>query len=335
MAENNRYGSSASTVPYQVKQLARMVVHGFYGQEHGVIADILCSLSVVEEDVLCILADLVKLDKKQLRQLLAVLKADQIVKTKMGVETGEDGKSLRCTYYFIDYPSLLNMVKYKLELIRKKVETQERNTANRESFKCKDCEKTFSDLHQVLDPFSMSFKCTFCGGEVDEEMVPAQESRVVMMTHFNESTSALFDLIHEIDSLNLTPAELQADMAQSMVSAAKAAAKPGAAGSWSDDTKSTEYNYVPTQDITVTIGETESKGQKAKERPVWLTESTVFAGEVATSEIDVKDQPEAIMKYDEVMLALMRHESHVYEEDKRPEPASEDELEDVQDIGFK
>ncbi|XP_055334664.1 general transcription factor IIE subunit 1-like [Paramacrobiotus metropolitanus] len=330
MAENNRSAGAASTVPYQVKQLARMVVHGFYGKEHGVIADILCSLSVVKEDVLC---DLVKLDKKQLRQLLAILKADQIVKTKMGVETGEDGQSSRCNYYFIEYPSLLNMVKYKLELVRKKVETQERNTANRASFKCKDCEKTFSDLevNQLLDPFSMSFKCTFCGGEVDEEVVPAQESQVVMMAHFNESTSAFFDLIHEIDSLNLTPAELQADMAESMANAAKAAAKPGAAGSWSDDTKSTVYNYVPTQDITITIGEAESKGQKAKERPVWLTESTVFAEEKAATEIDVKDQPEAIMKDDEVMLTLMRHESRVYEEDKRPEPASEDEFEDVQD----
>lgn len=137
-------------VPYQVKQLARMVVHGFYGKEHGLIADILCQLSIVKEDTLC---DILKLEKKHVRTLLASLKVDQIIKTKMSVETGDDGQSTRCNFYFIEYPSLLNMVKYKLELMRKKVETEERNTANRASFVCKECKKTFSDLeaNQVCD----------------------------------------------------------------------------------------------------------------------------------------------------------------------------------------
>lgn len=42
------------------------------------------------------------------------------------------------------------MVKYKLDCMRKKMETQERNATSRASFKCVQCFKTFTDLEVCI-----------------------------------------------------------------------------------------------------------------------------------------------------------------------------------------
>lgn len=40
----------------------------------------------------------------------------------------------------------MNVVKYKLDLMRKRMETEERDATSRASFKCPQCSKTFTDL---------------------------------------------------------------------------------------------------------------------------------------------------------------------------------------------
>lgn len=48
------------------------------------------------------------------------------------------------------------MVKYKLDCMRKKMETQERNATSRASFKCVQCFKTFTDLEVCIQLFLAS-----------------------------------------------------------------------------------------------------------------------------------------------------------------------------------
>ena len=47
--------------------------------------------------------ELLKFDRKQLRAIMANLKNDKLVKTKIRLETSTDGKSQRHNYYFINY----------------------------------------------------------------------------------------------------------------------------------------------------------------------------------------------------------------------------------------
>lgn len=53
------------------------------------------------------------------------------------------------------------MVKYKLDCMRKKMETQERNATSRASFKCVQCFKTFTDLEvKIIFSFMyIIYKC--------------------------------------------------------------------------------------------------------------------------------------------------------------------------------
>ena len=55
--------------------------------------------------------------------------------------------------YFINYRTFVNVVKYKLDHMRKKMETSERDQTSRASFKCLSCDKKFTDLeaNQLLD----------------------------------------------------------------------------------------------------------------------------------------------------------------------------------------
>ena len=103
------------------------------------------------------------------RSKLATLKTDKFLQVKLKIETGEDGKANRVHCYFINYKAsvreveiilqrlkkqvFVNIVKYKLDHMRKKMETSERDQTSRASFKCLNCSKKFTDLeaNQLLD----------------------------------------------------------------------------------------------------------------------------------------------------------------------------------------
>ena len=48
------------------------------------------------------------------------LKSDKFIKSKVRIETSTDGKQSHHSYYFINYSSFVNVVKYKLDHMRKK-----------------------------------------------------------------------------------------------------------------------------------------------------------------------------------------------------------------------
>ena len=108
----------------------------------------------------------------------------------------------------------MNIVKYKLDHMRKKMETEERDATSRSSFKCTSCEKQFTDLEadQLFDPMSGEFKCTFCGSTVDEDeaAMPKKDSRL-LLAKFNEQMEKLYDLLRMVEDIKLAPEVLEPD----------------------------------------------------------------------------------------------------------------------------
>lgn len=101
-----------------------------------------CILGMKEDDI----CELLKYERKQLRARITILKNDKFLQGRLKMETGPDGKAAKVTYYFINYKTFVNVVKYKLDWMRKRMETTERDATSRASFKCLNCEKTFTDL---------------------------------------------------------------------------------------------------------------------------------------------------------------------------------------------
>ena len=82
-----------------------------------------------EEDM----ANLLKFDKKLIRARIAGLKKDKLIQEKPRMETRSDDptKVEKMNCYFINYKIFVNVVKYKLNHMLKKLEMSERDAASR------------------------------------------------------------------------------------------------------------------------------------------------------------------------------------------------------------
>ncbi|XP_041858204.1 general transcription factor IIE subunit 1 [Melanotaenia boesemani] len=319
-------------VPAALKRLAKQVVRGFYGVEHALALDVLIRNPCVrEEDML----ELLKFDRKQLRSVLNTLKADKFVKCRMRVETAPDGKTTRHNYYFINYRVLVNVVKYKLDHMRRRIETDERDSTNRASFRCPCCFSTFTDLeaNQLFDPMTGTFRCTFCQTEVEEDESVCSDGRT-LVARFNEQIEPIYALLRETEDVNLShdllepePAEIPA-LKQSRERSAASGGNPAGGQhreAWSN--KGSSYADLYTQNVVISMEEQDDQQKQdnetkaPKERPVWLTHSTVQG---AYNEADgLKSRGEAVPgaqdgaaglgmgqadENEEVMRALLIHE---------------------------
>nr|XP_020645136.1 general transcription factor IIE subunit 1 [Pogona vitticeps]XP_020645137.1 general transcription factor IIE subunit 1 [Pogona vitticeps] len=277
-------------VPADLKRLAKYVVRGFYGTEHALALDILIrNPCVKEEDML----ELLKFDRKQLRAILNTLKGDKFIKCKMRVETAPDGKTTRHNFYFINYRLLVNVVKYKLDHMRRRIETDERDSTNRASFKCPICFSTFTDLeaNQLFDTRKGIFRCTFCETEVeeDESAMPKKDART-LVARFNEQIEPIYALLRKTEDINLAHELLEPEPMEILALKQSKERAVGALGSsglpsgqhreaWT--TKGPSYEDLYTQDVIISMEDQEdlqqpaNEGKAPRERPVWLRESTV------------------------------------------------------------
>jgi len=308
-------------IPSSLKQLARLVVRGFYDIEYSLIVDMLVRYPCMREDDLC---DLLKFDKKVLRSKLATLKSDKFVQVKLKIETGEDGKACKVHCYFINYKIFVNIVKYKLDHMRKKMETEERDATSRSSFRCTNCNKQFTDLEadQLFDFVTQEFKCTYCSCSVeeDESAMPKKDSRL-LLAKFNDQMERLYELLRIVEDIRLAPEVLEPDPVD-IVNNAVGEKKNGGPqsgdmndGKWSGEASRGGGFRMEDQQVNITFGEEQAKEKVKKEVPTWITESTVAdAAQDAVAamgpsmglveEDDTLDQAPD----DEITNLLLRHE---------------------------
>ncbi|XP_067849104.1 general transcription factor IIE subunit 1 isoform X1 [Heptranchias perlo] len=317
-------------VPAALKRLAKYVVRGFYGLEHALTLDILIrNPCVKEEDML----ELLKFDRKQLRAVLNTLKSDKFIKSRMRVETAPDGKTTRHNYYFINYRLLVNVVKYKLDHMRRRIETDERDSTNRASFKCPTCSNTFTDLeaNQLFDPMTGTFRCTFCHTEVeeDESALPKKDART-LLARFNEQIEPIYALLRETEDVNLAYEILEPEPTE--IPSLRPSQRALGAGSgnmnlqkesWAN--KGPTYEDLYTQNVIINMEEHDvqhkvvSDGKPTKERPIWMRESTVRGAFSDLEEVqegvmdadsyhDREGKGNAMEANEEVMQTLLIHE---------------------------
>jgi len=270
-------------IPSSLKQLARLVVRGFYEIEYSLIVDMLVRYPCMREDDI---EELLKFDRKVLRSRLSTLKSDRFVQVKLKIETGEDGKANKVNCYFINYKIFVNVVKYKLDHMRKKMETEERDATSRSSFRCTNCEKQFSDLEadQLFDFASGEFRCTYCGSSVeeDESAMPKKDSRL-LLAKFNDQMERLYELLRVVEDIKLAPEVLEPDPVEfsNLVSGANGRRNNGPAsgdmndGKWSGEASRRGGFRMDDQQVNITFDEKEKKSEAKKEVPIWITESTV------------------------------------------------------------
>lgn len=174
---------------------------GFYNIEQKLVIDMLVRRRETKEDDL---VEVLKFERKHLRSLIQQMRQDKFINVRLIMETDEDGKSTRRNYYSINYRMFVNVVKYKIDHMRRKLETEERDLTSRASFICLSCSKTFTDLEtgQIYDPSRSQFRCSYCDGIVDEDpnVRPKADSRLVM-ANFNEQMEPVYALLQETENI--------------------------------------------------------------------------------------------------------------------------------------
>lgn len=176
-------------------------MRGFYNIEQKLVIDMLVRRKETKEDDL---VEVLKLERKHLRSLIQQMRQDKFINVRLIMETDEDGKSTRRNYYSINYRMFVNVVKYKIDHMRRKLETEERDLTSRASFICQSCSKTFTDLEigQIYDPSRGQCRCTYCDGIVDEDpnVRPKADSRLVM-ANFNQQMEPIYALLQETEAI--------------------------------------------------------------------------------------------------------------------------------------
>lgn len=310
-------------VPGSLKKLARKVVRGFYTIEDALIVDLLVRNPCMKEDDIC---ELLKFERKMLRARISILRNDKFIQVRLKMETGLDGKAQKVNYYFINYKTFVNVVKYKLDLMRKKLETEERDATSRASFKCPSCCKTFTDLEadQLFDFASNEFRCTYCREVVEEDQsaLPKKDSRL-MLARFNDQMEPLYMLLREVEGIKLAPEILEPEPVDLSTIRGLDLKKPPIqrlpGDNWSGQATRSQGFAVEETRVDVSIGEPgpEQKTTVRKERPVWMTESTVVTDRMndigvtnnMTTDITTvpSERPQTKDKED-IMSVLLAHE---------------------------
>uniref|UniRef100_A0A0A1XSZ6 General transcription factor IIE subunit 1 n=1 Tax=Zeugodacus cucurbitae TaxID=28588 RepID=A0A0A1XSZ6_ZEUCU len=276
---NTKETKYVTEVPSSLKQLARLVVRGFYSIEDALIIDMLVRNPCMKEDDI---AELLRFEKKQMRARISTLRNDKFIQIRLKMETGPDGKAQKVNYYFINYKTFVNVVKYKLDLMRKRMETEERDATSRASFKCTSCDKTFTDLEadQLFDFNTGEFRCTYCGSSVEEDSsaMPKKDSRL-MLARFNEQLQPLYDLLREVEGIKLAPEILEPEPVD--IDTIRGINKPQNqrpdGQQWSGEATRNQGFAVEETRVDISIGgELQEAVTERKARPVWMTESTVI-----------------------------------------------------------
>ncbi|NXQ25806.1 T2EA factor, partial [Alaudala cheleensis] len=314
-------------VPAALKRLAKYIVRGFYGVECSLALDVLIRYPCVrEEDLL----QLLKYERKQLRTALNTLKADKLVKLRVRVETGPNGKSTRHNYYYINYKVLVDVVKYKLDHVRRKIEADERDSTSRSSFKCPSCFSTYTDLevNQLFDVFTGTFRCTFCNTEVEEDgsAFPKHDART-LLAKFNEQIEPLFVLLRETEDIVLPydllepqPTEIP-ELSESCdpkvgSSVLESCSRPE---KWAH--RSSAFGLTYTQNLTIDVQDSKHKKKRkvTEKQPIWLSQSTVEGTATPTNNsigkfrVNASEETEENVKEtvtdNEIIKTLLIHES--------------------------
>ncbi|NXI01796.1 T2EA factor, partial [Pachycephala philippinensis] len=314
-----------SEVPAALKRLAKYIARGFYGVEYSLALDVLIRHHCVKEDDLL---QLLKYERKQLRTVLNTLKADKLVKLRMRVETGPNGKSTRHNYYYINYKVLVDVVKYKLDHVRQKIEADERDSTTRSSFECPSCSSTYTDLevNQLFDVFTGTFRCTYCNTEVEEDgsAFPKHDART-LLAKFNEQIEPVFVLLRETEDIVLPydllepqPTEIP-ELSESFdpklgSSVLESCSRPE---KWAH--RSSSFCLTYTQNLTIDVQDSKHKKkrrEKATEKqPIWLSQSTVEGAATVTNNVGVNasEETEESVKEtvidNEIIKTLLIHES--------------------------
>lgn len=182
-----------NSVPEDLKELIRIIVLNFYGFDFYLCTEYLMIYLCLRQDIL---AEMLKLEPKIVNEHLNRLKKDKFLNEKLMVDIQRDGKRIKHHFFYINFKSAVNVIKYKIDKIRERIENDQLKSTQT-IYRCVNCNKMFTELD--LKDFFLTMKCSRCFGEIHEEI---HQFRNLLQT-FNTKMSRVFELLKKVEKIKL------------------------------------------------------------------------------------------------------------------------------------
>ncbi|EME29482.1 transcription initiation factor TFIIE alpha subunit [Galdieria sulphuraria] len=170
-------------VPKQVEDLVRMIARAFYTDLYIVVLDALVREKYIRQDLL---SKKLHVPTKELRKLLLKLQEQKLVQCEVRVQrkptknnnsSTEYQRAIKATFWYIDYVHLVDVIKYRVDGMRQKVNEMMAEGLVYQSFQCQKCKEVYSSLDsaRLFVPAEGVLRCdnvilrnTLCKGLVEE-----------------------------------------------------------------------------------------------------------------------------------------------------------------------
>lgn len=197
-----------------IRRMAQIVARIFYQDRHIVLMDQLVSITVLPADIL---AHRLGIQVKELAALSSKLLEDKLICTfrRNEIRDAITNRSVPRTYYYLDFKLFLDVTKWRMMSIRKKIDTRLRNELDNKGYVCPRCKKSYSTLEvaHLLDMFRNVFVCETpgCSTELvdNEEAEDVKRSKDSLM-RFNEQLSTLLGGLRRTEGITLPPLDVGA-----------------------------------------------------------------------------------------------------------------------------
>lgn len=197
-----------------IRRMAQIVARIFYEDRHIVLMDQLVSITVLPADIL---AHRLGIQVKELAALSSKLLEDKLICTfrRNEIRDAVTNRSVPRTYYYLDFKLFLDVTKWRMMSIRKKIDTRLRNELDNKGYVCPRCKKSYSTLEvaHLLDMFRNVFVCETpgCSTELvdNEEAEDVKRSKDSLM-RFNEQLSTLLGGLRRTEGITLPPLDVGA-----------------------------------------------------------------------------------------------------------------------------
>ncbi|EHY65878.1 hypothetical protein NERG_01485 [Nematocida ausubeli] len=194
---------AAASTP--MEELIKRVVRMFYEPHHVVIMDIMLHHMVLSEDDL---ADKMKLLPREFNRLAVKLKDDRILSSSTTNDIKPDGMQTTKTTFSLNFAQIINIVKYKMFVMTKQLETKMRDRETKIMYHCEQCDVMHSllDVQSLLNSTTFTFNCSECQSELKEKKESSENEKTIASDIFKklmEEVNCIIILLKEIESLGV------------------------------------------------------------------------------------------------------------------------------------
>ena len=152
---------SAAQVNVLVERLVKTVARAFYTDNYVVVLDALVREKYIKESEL---PPRLRLKPKDIRSVLTRLETTELlIKHESLLACDEDGKNRQHKFYYIDYQFFVDIVRYRVFLMQRKVDAQQSEDIQEIKYQCPTCKWTLSMLDATrARSKDNKFICTKC-----------------------------------------------------------------------------------------------------------------------------------------------------------------------------